>query len=94
LSPCHLVIVLPLNAQGYVIGEYTRRQANRYLDDTIAPFFNAIEPVFIPHYLPHWRVKIVCKLSHCDPFILGVMNVDAATGAPTSSLCAFFGLMF
>jgi hypothetical protein len=74
--------VLPVNAQRYVVSEYARRQADRYVCDTIAPFFHVIEPLFIPHYMPHWRVKIVFKLRQCDPYILGTMNVDATTGEP------------
>ena len=55
---------------------------DRYLGDTIAPFFNAIDPVFIPHYLPRWQVKLSFRLYPCDPYILGTMNVDATTGQP------------
>ena len=72
--------VLPFNAQGYVVGEYARRQADRYVEDAIAPFFKAVEPLFIPHYLPRWQVKIVTIFFRNDP--LGAMNVDATTGEP------------
>jgi hypothetical protein len=74
--------VLPLNEQGYVLAEYARRQADAYLGDHIAMFFNATDPVFVPGAPPRWQVTIVFKRYHLGPFTLGVMDVDAQTGDP------------
>jgi hypothetical protein len=73
---------LPIDAQGYVLGEYARRRAERYLGDHIAMFFNAADPVFVPGDPPRWQVTIVFKRYHLGPFTLGVMDVDAHTGKP------------
>lgn len=73
---------LPLNDQGYVLGEYARRRADRYLGDHIAMFFNAADPVFVLGDPPRWQVTIVFQRYHRRPFTLGVMDVDAKTGEP------------
>ena len=74
--------VLPVDAQGYVLGEYARRRAERYLGDHIAMFFNAAEPMFVPGDPARWQVTIVFKRYHLGPFTLGVMDVNAQTGEP------------
>lgn len=76
--------VLPVNAQGYVVGEYARRQAERYLGDQLGMYFNGVDPVFVPGDSPRWQVTIVFKRYHTGPFTLGVMDVDAQTGEPIS----------
>ncbi|MCL4863765.1 MAG: hypothetical protein KJZ93_30445 [Caldilineaceae bacterium] len=74
--------VLPVDGQGYVLGEYARRQAAGYLGDHIGMFFNATDPLFVPGDPPRWQVTIVFKRYHLGPFTLGVMDVDAHTGEP------------
>jgi hypothetical protein len=74
--------VLPVDARGYVLGEYARRQADRCLGDQIAMYFNAADPVFVPGDPPRWQVTIVFKRYYSGPFTLGVMDVDATTGEP------------
>lgn len=74
--------VLPLNEQGYVLGEYARKRADRYLGDQIGMYFDAADPVFVPGDSPRWQVTIVFKRYYLGPFTLGVMDVDAKTGEP------------
>jgi hypothetical protein len=74
--------VLPVDAQGYVLGEYARRRAERYLGEQIGMFFNAVDPVFVPGDAPRWQVTIVFKRYHRGPFTLGIMDVDTTTGEP------------
>lgn len=74
--------VLPMNEQGYVLGEYARREASSYLDDNLSLFYGAVDPVFIQNALPIWQVTIVFKMYDQGPFILGVMDVNAKTGEP------------
>lgn len=74
--------VLPMNEQGYVVGEYARRATDGYLGDTIGMFFNAVDPVFLLGNPPRWQVTIVFKRYYLGPFTLGVMDVDAQTGEP------------
>jgi hypothetical protein len=74
--------VLPVDADGHVLGEYARRQAERYLGEQIGMFFNAADPVFVPSDAPRWQVTIVFKRYHRGPFTLGIMDVDATTGEP------------
>jgi hypothetical protein len=74
--------VLPVNEQGYVLGEYTRKRADRYLGDQIGMYFDATDPVFVPGDSPRWQVTIVFKRCDLGPFTLGVMDVDAKTGEP------------
>ncbi len=76
--------VLPVNEQGYVLGEYARREADGYLDDQIGMFFNAVDPLFLAGPQPRWQVTIVFKRYYLGPFTLGVMDVDARTGVPIS----------
>jgi hypothetical protein len=74
--------VLPVDAHGYVLGEYARRRADGYLGDQIAMFFNAVDPMFVPGDPPRWQVTIVFKRYRRGPFTLGIMDVDATTGEP------------
>jgi hypothetical protein len=74
--------ILPVDAQGYVLAEYARRRAERYLGEQIGMFFNAIDPAFVPGDAPCWQVTIVFKRYHRGPFTLGIMDVDATTGEP------------
>ena len=73
---------LPVDAHGYVLGEYARRRAEQYLGDQIGMFFNAADPVFVPGDPPRWQVTVVFKRYHRGPFTLGVMDVDAQIGEP------------
>lgn len=74
--------VLPVDGQGYVLGEYARRRAESYLGDHIGMFFNTVEPLFVPGDHPRWQVTIVFKRYELGPFTLGVMDIDAQTGEP------------
>ena len=40
--------VVPVNAHGYVLGEYARRQADSYLSMEISLFYSATDGVFVP----------------------------------------------
>jgi hypothetical protein len=74
--------VVPVDASGYVLGEYARRRAEGYLGDQIGMFFNAADPVFVPSEPPRWQVTVIFKRYQRGPFTLGVMDVDAKTGEP------------
>jgi hypothetical protein len=74
--------LLPVAAQGHVLGEYARRRAERYLGDHLALFFHAAELLFVPGDPLRWQVTIVFKRYELGPFTLGVMDVDALTGKP------------
>lgn len=73
---------LPVDAQGYVLGEYARRQASRYLGDYLSMYYEGAEPLFIPGDPPMWQVTIIFKMYDVGPFTLGVLDVDAKTGEP------------
>ena len=74
--------VLPLNDRGYVLGEYARRRASRYLDDHISMYFSGENPVLVESPSPVWQVAITFKRYSLGPFTPSVMNVDARTGEP------------
>lgn len=74
--------VLPVNEQGYVLGEYARKQADRYLWDHLGMYYRACDPVFTPGEPPLWQVTIHFKMYDLGPFRLGVMTVDAKSGMP------------
>ena len=74
--------VLPVNERGYVLGEYARCEASGYLDDNISMFYGAVDPLFLAGPQARWQVTIVFKRYYLGPFTLGVMDVDARTGAP------------
>ena len=73
---------IPVNAQGYVLGEYARQQANRYLWDHLSIYYRADDPVFVPGEQPLWQVTIVFKMYELGPFTIGVMTVDGRSGEP------------
>ncbi|MFN8495650.1 MAG: hypothetical protein U0350_49115 [Caldilineaceae bacterium] len=73
---------IPRTAQGYVLGEYARRQARTYLDTQLSMFYDAAHPLFIPGERPLWQVTIVFHMYDIGPFTLGVLDVDATTGTP------------
>jgi hypothetical protein len=73
--------VLPLNTQGYVVAEYARRQADRYLGMQVSLFYSATEGVFIPLARPLWQFLLQVRLPHRGVLgILGTLDVDAQTG--------------
>lgn len=74
--------VLPLDQRGYVLGEYARRRANRYLGDHIAMYFGAADPVFVTGAPPCWQVTIVFKMYDIGPLTVGTLAVDAKSGEP------------
>jgi hypothetical protein len=74
--------VLPMDADGYVLGEYARRQVSSYLDEHISLFYEGADPIFVAGEPPVWQVTIIFKQYHLGPFTLGVMDVDARTGEP------------
>jgi hypothetical protein len=74
--------VLPADAHGYILAEYARRRASRYLDAQLSMYFSAIDPVFVPGDPAHWQVTIVFKMYDIGPITLGIMEVDARTGEP------------
>ncbi|MEZ4728722.1 MAG: hypothetical protein R3E79_16430 [Caldilineaceae bacterium] len=63
---------LPIDGQGFVVGEYARRRATSYL--------GATTPIFVPGEPPRWQVTIEFQMYDVGPFTLGVMDVDAHTG--------------
>ncbi|MFN8488182.1 MAG: hypothetical protein U0350_11355 [Caldilineaceae bacterium] len=73
---------LPLDAQGYVLGEYARKQANRYLWDQLSMYYRATDLVLVPGEPPLWQVTIVFKMYDLGPFPLGVMTVNGKSGQP------------
>lgn len=76
--------VLPLNKEGYVLGEYARRIASRYLDNHLSMHFSAADPLFVPGESPIWQMLIRFRLPNVEPFTLGILDVDAQTGEPHS----------
>jgi hypothetical protein len=73
---------LPVDAQGYVLGEYARKQANRYLWDHLSMYYRADDPVFVLGEPPLWQVTIVFKMYELGPFPLGIMTIDGESGMP------------
>jgi hypothetical protein len=73
---------LPVNEQGYVLGEYARRRASRYLGEQLSMFYEGTEPILVPGDRPVWQVTIVFKMYDVGPFTLGVLDIDAKTGEP------------
>jgi hypothetical protein len=74
--------VLPIDEQGYVLGEYARRRASRYLGDRLSMFYDGANPIFVPGDPALWQVTIVFKMYDVGPFILGLLDVHAKTGEP------------
>jgi hypothetical protein len=73
---------LPTDAQGYMLGEYARRRASRYLGDLLSMYYDGADPLFVPGDPPVWQVTIIFKMYDVGPFTLGVLDVDAKTGEP------------
>jgi hypothetical protein len=74
--------VAPVNAEGYVLGEYARKQASRYLWDHLSMHFGAAAPHFLPDDPPQWQLTIVFSMYPLGPFSVGMMKVAAETGEP------------
>jgi hypothetical protein len=74
--------VLPVNEQGYVVSEYARRAASRYLNDHLSMFYSGADPLFVPGDRAVWQVSVIFKLSERECFTLGVMDVEAQSGQP------------
>ncbi|RIK27513.1 MAG: hypothetical protein DCC55_39375 [Chloroflexi bacterium] len=79
---CRSLGVLPVNDQGYVLGEYARKRAQRYLSDAIAMFFEGADPVLVDGEQAVWQVTIVFKMYEIGPVALGTLDIDALTGEP------------
>jgi hypothetical protein len=74
---------LPVDARGYILGEYARRKANGYLSMDISLFCSASDGVFIPLVPPVWQFAIRFGLPRFGELgILGTLDVDAQTGEP------------
>lgn len=74
--------ILPVDEDGYVLGEYARRMADRYLGDQIGMFFGAKEPVFVFNENPLWQLTVFFKMQSVGPYTLATIDVDAKTGEP------------
>lgn len=73
--------VLPLNEQGYVLAEYARRQADRYLGMQVSLFYSATDGVFIPLARPIWQFSIQVRLPGLGVIgSMGAIDVDAQAG--------------
>jgi hypothetical protein len=72
---------LPLNEQGYVLAEYARRQADRYLGMQVSLFYSATDEVFIPLARPLWQFSVQVRLPGLGVIgSMGAIDVDAQTG--------------
>jgi hypothetical protein len=76
---------LPLNEQGYVIGEYARRRANGYLTMKVSLFYSAVDGIFGPPAGGPpgaiWQFSIEVRLPRLGALgIMGTIDVDAQTG--------------
>jgi len=74
--------ITPVDAQGYVLSEFARKQANRYLWDHLGMHYGATAPLFLPDESPIWQVTIVFSLYELGPFSVGSMTVEAQSGEP------------
>jgi hypothetical protein len=73
--------ILPVNAQGYVLGEYARRRANGYLSREVSLFYSATDGIFVPLTQPIWQFSIEVRLPRLGVLgIMGAIDVDAQTG--------------
>lgn len=72
---------LARDAAGYVSRHQARRLARRWLDQHLAMKYGANDGIFIPLSPPVWQFSICFRLQnlHLEP--LGVIDVDAQTGA-------------
>ena len=75
---------LPTDAQGYVLAEYARRQADSYLGAEVSLFYSATDGVFIPLAHPIWQFAIQVRLPRLGVLgIMGTLDVDAQSGEVT-----------
>lgn len=72
--------ILPVNRHGFILAEYARRQAERYLNEHVAMFFNAADPVFVLGKSALWQTTIVFKMYDIGPFALAFLDINAKTG--------------
>jgi len=73
--------VLPQDAQGYVLAEYARRQADSYLGMQVSLFYSATDGLFVPLARPLWQFTIQVRLPRLGVLgSLGMLDVDAQTG--------------
>jgi hypothetical protein len=73
--------VLPVDAQGYVLGEYARRRANAYLSMEVSLFYSAVEGIFVPLAQPIWQFSIEVQLPRLGILgRMGTIDVDAQNG--------------
>jgi hypothetical protein len=72
---------LPVDAQGYVLGEYARRRANGYLSREVSLFYSATAGLFVPVARPLWQFSIEVRLPRLGVLgSMGTIDVDAQTG--------------
>jgi hypothetical protein len=76
--------LLPVDADGYVLAEYARRQADSYLGTDVSLFYSASAGVFVPLARPLWQFAIQVRLPRLGILgIMGTLDVDAQTGEVT-----------
>jgi hypothetical protein len=71
---------IPRNANGYIPGEFARKQANRYLWDHLGMYYGATAPLFTAGVSDRWQVTIIFKMYELGPFAVGTMAVEAQMG--------------
>ncbi len=68
-------------ADGYVLGEYARRQANHYLSMYVGLQAIATSALFVPLERPVWQFLIEVHLPNRGAIgVLGLLDVDARSG--------------
>jgi hypothetical protein len=73
--------IIPVDSQGYVLGEYARRRADAYLSMDVSLFYSAVEGIFVPLAQPIWQFLIEVQLPRLGILgRLGTIDVDAQTG--------------
>lgn len=72
----------PVDEQGYVLSEFARKQASRYLWDQLGMYYGATDPMFLSGESPLWQVTVVFTLYELGPFSVGSMKVEAQSGEP------------
>jgi hypothetical protein len=73
--------ILPVDTQGYVLGEYARRRANGYLSMEVSLFYSATDGIFVPLARPVWQFSIEVRLPKLGALgIMGAIDVDAQSG--------------
>lgn len=73
---------LPLNDEGFIVGEYARRCATQYLDRNLSMHYSAVEPQFISGESPLWQTVIIFRMAGIKSVTLGLLDIDAKTGEP------------